>query len=120
MNKIFNTISIYIIGLLIIGVTGTYLSDYLNEVNWFGDVKTGETKCFATGEHSHYNYGSKSFINKDGVCLYVYNSIEQWGARHYWYNFGVVILFVLSLARGLVKTIETVDKYLEIIKNKEP
>ena len=116
MNKIFNIITIYIIGLLIIGITGTYLSDYLNDVNWFGDTVLGGGKCLATGEHTHYyDYGEKLFMKK-GVCLYIKSSSKEWGARHLWYNWGVVILFLLSLSRGVAKVVQAIIEFEKVTK----
>ena len=86
-SKIFNAITLYILAIFSIAIIGTYLSDYLVSINWFGD------------------YVSDTRSGWDG-------SYERWGARHYWYNWGMFLLFVLSIVRAIVG----VD---EILKEKE-
>ena len=39
VNKIFNAITISLLILIGIGILGTYLSDYLVRINWFGDYE---------------------------------------------------------------------------------
>ena len=82
INKVFNTITITLIALIAIGMCGTFLSDYLISINWFGDY-----------EVKHLNYWDSG---KDVV-------IKHWGARHYWYNWGCFSLFITALVRGIVK-----------------
>lgn len=68
LNKIFATITVSILILFSIGVVGTYISEYLSSINWFGDR------------------GS------------------NWGPRHYWYNFLIAALFIVSLVRAITNT----------------
>lgn len=82
INKVFTTITISILVLSLIGIFGTYLSDYLIEINWFGDSKPYKTSC-----------GNR----------------VDWGARHYWYNWGVSLLFITSLARAIAKIVNIID-----------
>ena len=74
-NKIFNAITISIIVLTSIGLFGSYLSEYLIDINWFGD----STKTI------HIIGGSYERV--------------IWGARHYWYNWGFTLLFITSIIR---------------------
>lgn len=82
VNRIFTTISISLIALLAIGFAGTFVSDYLVSVNWFDDYSNMESR-----------YGGRS------------REYFYWGARHYWYNWGVFFLFITSLARCVVKVV---------------
>ena len=76
INKVFNMISLSILLLMCIGIGGTYLSDYLVEINWFGD-------------------GSEVYVNQFG------KETVEWGARHYWYNWGLTFLFVSTVLRAV-------------------
>lgn len=40
INRVYNTITASIIILFSIAIIGTYLSDYLVSINWFGDYET--------------------------------------------------------------------------------
>lgn len=66
VTRIFNSITVSVFGLILLGISGTYLSDYLSSIDWFGDT------------HS------------------------RWGARHYWYNIGTGVLFVITSLRCIV------------------
>lgn len=55
-----------------IGMIGTFLSDYLVDLNWFNDYTEISNKY------------SKPFED------------DIWGARHYWYNITVSVLFVIQ------------------------
>ena len=65
INKAFNSISITIIITFIVAILGTYLSDYLIKINWFGDTyyTNGAVKWGA--RHYWYNItcGSLIFVN---------------------------------------------------------
>lgn len=73
--------------IVVLGMCGTYLSDYLVNVNWFGDS----------------TYTKTDYIGK--VTVHV-----KWGARHYWYNFTVVAMIILSVARAVAKVYLIVEK----------
>ena len=87
-NKIFNIITFNVIILLMIGIASTYLSDYLTSINWFGDYN----------EYKYSLYYEK------------YITYEYWGPRHYWYNWGLFILFILSIIRSIVRINEIYEK----------
>lgn len=76
VNKLFNITTLTILSLVIIGICGTYLSDYLIEINWFGDYTSLDLV-----------YGGEKKLCK------------HWGARHYWYNWGVFLLMTVSVFR---------------------
>ena len=86
INKIFTVITTYILIILALAILGTFLSDYLVNINWFGDY----TELRFKGKE--YEYTSK--------C---------WGARHYSYNWGLFFLFLTTLARCIVSVIYTVE-----------
>ena len=88
INKIFNVIALWIFVSVLIGVSGTFLSDYLVSIDWFGD-------------HSVTRFNS--FYGKEVVDDY-------WGARHYWYNWGVFLLFSVSTIRGIVCVVFIIEK----------
>lgn len=84
INKVFNTITISLVVLIGIGMCGTFLSDYLISINWFGDYSDN-----TRGMDGRFNH---------------------WGARHYWYNWGVFFLFVTALARCIVKVVDILEE----------
>ena len=69
-------LAIWIICIGTVGLFYTYINDYLNSIDFFGDTKT-------------YPYG--------GTYLYT-----EWGARHYWYYWICLCLFLLSVVRMIV------------------
>lgn len=87
INKIINSITIFLIIILILGFSGTFLFDYLKSINWFGD------------HEEQRGYGE-----------YI-RTVTVWGARHYWYNWGLFFLFCLSIARLFFKVVNIVEKY---------
>lgn len=89
-TKVFNLITFYILLIVSMGMLGTYFSEYLTEINWFGDIYTGRV----------YTDGKK---------------VIHWGARHYWYNWGMFFLFVSTFFRAIVSCIN----YYTDLKNKE-
>jgi len=95
ITKVINIAIIYILIILATGVIGTYLSDYLVMVDWFGDAKP---ICRILGDHNHKGRLDFQQINyvRNGICKFDY--IPKWGARHYWYNFGVAILVIASVS----------------------
>ena len=88
INKIFNAITINLLVLTAIGLAGTFLSDYLISINWFGDYK----------EVKNYYGSEKTFIN------------NVWGARHYWYNWGCGLLFLTGFFRCVCNIIKIADE----------
>lgn len=91
-TKLFNLITFYILLIVSMGMLGTYFSEYLSEINWFGDIDTGKI---------YVDSGKKVTI---------------WGARHYWYNWGVGFLFVSTIIRAIVSCI---NYYRRLINESE-
>tara|TARA_B110000008_G_C16752095_1_gene477092 strand:- start:35 stop:343 length:309 start_codon:yes stop_codon:yes gene_type:complete len=89
-TKLFNLITFYIILITLTGMSGTYLSDYLIEINWFGDIDTGKI----------YVESRKRVI--------------IWGPRHYWYNWGSLVLFICTIIRAIVSC----ARYYETLEEK--
>ena len=90
INRIFNVISINILVLFLIGFFGTYFSDLLNEYGLFGDY-CDDNRSAWDGQYCH------------------------WGARHYWYVWGVFFLFVANLVRSVFRVISVIkEEYPEI------
>lgn len=90
-TKVFNLITFYILLITSMGMLGTYFSEYLSEINWFGDIDTDKV---------YVNTGKRVTI---------------WGPRHYWYNWGMLFLFVCTIIRAIVSCIN----YYTDLKNKE-
>ena len=86
INRIFNAISISILALILIGLSGTFLSDYLVSINWFDDFSKIESK-----------YGGKEME-------YFY-----WGTRHYWYNWGLFFLFLTAFGRSVANVVMIIE-----------
>jgi hypothetical protein len=66
LNKIFNIVFVYVVFITLMGIGWSYLTDYLTEINWFGD--SVETRSWSDG--TEYEY-------------------EVYGIRHIWYNTGL-------------------------------
>lgn len=81
--KFINGLSLQVILLCVIGMGGTFFGDYLNSMNWFGD---------------YYVDGWNN------------TKVLKWGARHYWYNWGLATLTILQLVRMLLWSIEYWNK----------
>lgn len=83
--QVYLHIAARIVILMVIGMLLTYVPDYLRP--FFGD-----TLC------------------PDGWC----GGIDvkwDWGARHYWYFWGVVSLFILSLVNFIVSIVNIIKRY---------
>ncbi len=85
-TKLFNLITFYIILITSMGMSVTYFSEYLIEINWFGDIDTGKV---------YVDNGKKVTI---------------WGARHYWYNWGVLFLFIATIFRSIFSCVSYYNK----------
>jgi hypothetical protein len=83
INKVFTTITVSLLILMTIGVLGTYISDHLESIKWFGDSAPYEG-----------NYGTR----------------VDWGARHYWYNWGVALLLIASLGRAAAQVVFIIEE----------
>ena len=88
-NKVFTVIAVHLALLIGIGILGTFLSDFLTEINWFGDVVLTDDKFV------YQAFGGKSQV--------------KWGARHYWYNWGCFLFAVLSVFRCIVTVYNIVE-----------
>ena len=80
--KLYFGIAIRIIILVVIGMIGTYIPDQLR--GFFGDVP-------CTG----------NCVGPDKQWI--------WGARHYWYFWGMFLLFMLSLVSAVIGIFKLVD-----------
>lgn len=70
-------LSLQVILLFIVGMFGTFLSEYLQQIGFFADVYLKEPVFNEFSGSSHW----------------------EWGARHYWYFWMVVVLFILQIIR---------------------
>ena len=93
VNKIFNIITLTIVSIVVTGILGTYLSDYLIGINWFGDYKSLD-KMWGGGKE---------------ICAH-------WGARHYWYNWGIVLLILITVAKSIAK----ISNVIKLIEDERP
>lgn len=80
------TLQILILGL--IGIFGTFLSDYLISINWFGDY------------YEYYEYLEKNVL--------------QYGARRHWYNWIVSIIFFIQVFRIIAWSVKFWEDELKI------
>ena len=85
-TKFFLEISLQILVLTIVGIAGTYLSDHLSSIGFFGDTPSNQ--------------------NAGGIDPY-----NNWGARHYWYFWAVTILCALQVIRIVITVIERYGHY---------
>jgi len=78
LNSVLKGVSRAVLSVLILiafSLFATFLSDYLSSINFFDDYV--ETITYG-GEEISYKF---------------------WGARHYWYFLGCVLMFIFSLVR---------------------
>lgn len=90
-TKVFNLMTFYILLIVSMGMLGTYLSDYLIEINWFGDIDT-----------------NKVYVESG-------KRVPIWGPRHYWYNWGSLVLFICTIIRSIVSCVN----YYTYLENKK-
>lgn len=78
LNSVLKAISRAVLSVLILiafSFFATFLNDYLSSINFFGDYVKSIT------------YGGKDVPYK------------FWGARHYWYFWGCLLMFIFSFVR---------------------
>tara|TARA_R110002074_G_scaffold55696_2_gene137926 strand:- start:15 stop:290 length:276 start_codon:yes stop_codon:yes gene_type:complete len=85
VNKIFNIIFGYIIFAVAMGIGMSYLTEYLVDINWFGDVI--EIRSYS-GEKYEY---------------------VKWGMRHIWYNAGLWLVSFTTFIRVTVIVLNIAD-----------
>ena len=107
INRLFNVMTLYIILLFSISIGGTYLSDYLNDNYWLGDQMCIRTRfnisnIYNNSDVLYHKHGDDKHYKGD---VYI-----TWGARHYWYNYGLFVLWCVSLIRGVVSSIDVYKK----------
>ena len=86
-SKFFTLLALWIVLLFSAAITGTFLHDYLDSFNFFGDYP-----------HTYVDFAN------------VLRTEEKWGTRHFWWGFMCAALFILSVVRICVwgnKFIET-------------
>mgnify|MGYP000986510354 CR=1 FL=1 len=69
-------LSLYVVILCVGGMLCTFLNDAIQASNFFGDVA--------------------GHVERDGINI---DSDHIWGARHYWYFWMCVALFIISVIR---------------------
>jgi hypothetical protein len=93
-TRVFLAIGIRIVILFGIGMAATYIPEQLR--SFFGDTL-----------HVHNDVCKKAY---DGCVNGVFDELWEWGARHYWYYWMMVVLFTLSLANFVLSIINVVRK----------
>ena len=88
-------ISLRVIILFGVAILGTFLSDYLNEIKWFGDY-------FDIIDHSEYMV--------DTYDVPKHEEILRHGSRHVWYNIGFILLFILQSISLIWYVVDSVNK----------
>lgn len=88
-TRLYIYICFRVILMVLLGMLLTYVPDYLRD--FFGDTPR--------------NPGLHPF-DIDSIDLY-----WNWGARHYWYFTGVVILFSLSLIDNCLHVVNKITRY---------
>ena len=74
-------LGLFIVILFSVGMMMTYVNDAIQETGFFGDVKRIKSTPFA-----------EDFIDNE----------YEWGARHYWYFWMCVLLWVLGVVRVVI------------------
>ena len=83
-------IAFRIIVLVLIGMALTYIPEHLR--TFFGDIPS-----------------SKGYISDFNIDTNWY-----WGVRHYWYFWGVVLLFLLTLINFIWSLVNIIDKHYPV------
>lgn len=95
--EVYFAITIRIVILFVVGMLFTFVPDYLRE--FFGDVDcTGKT----------YELFGKTY---QGCRSEFVNDGYDWGARHYWYTFMMLCLFLLSIINVIVAINKILKKH---------
>ena len=89
-NQVFFGIAIRIVILFTIGFLGTFIPEQMRDV--FGDTL---------------------HVCKPDYCNHGFSIDEEydWGARHYWWFWMCILLFILSLVNVVTQSIKLVKKY---------
>ncbi len=90
-TQVYLGIVVRIIILILIGMFSTYLPDNLRD--FFGD-----TPCLPDAEGNTYHCG--------GI-----DTQYLWGSRHYWYFWGMLILFLVSIINMIWSIINLIEKH---------
>ena len=91
-------LSLRVIILFGVAILGTFLSDYLTEIQWFGDTVSVVTNS---------DHIMKMFDEPR------HQEILHYSARHYWYNWGFAVLFLLQLISFIWYTVNKINtRYL--------
>lgn len=80
-------LGLYIVALFSIGIVFTFINDALQNSGFFGDVL-----------FKPYESRWEGWITKCGIMDVKY----EWGARHYWYFWMCILLFILSVIRIII------------------
>ncbi len=102
-HQVYFGITIRIILLFGVAMLATFIPEHLRE--FFADEDCTN--------NVYYMYGKK-FIGCQGAE--VINDGYDWGVRHYWYFWGMLLLFLLSLANVVVSIVNLVNKHYPDIK----
>ena len=83
-------LALWVIGYFGAAMLVTYFSDFLRTSGFFGDVK------LTTPETEYNSFGLDAWYH--------------WGARHYWYYWMCVVLFLLTIVRTIFRSIHYWNK----------
>jgi hypothetical protein len=93
--KIMNVVTVYVVIFFAIGMGFTFVSEYLIQIDWFGD-KICDWKGWGT------NYNNVSFHKHGEFYHYKGDVYLIWGSRHFWYFWALMTLSLVTLIRGVV------------------
>lgn len=94
--KFITLLSCWVVAIFTIAMFLTFFSEYLQSSGFFGD------KPFVP-------YTSEYGFQKTKLGG-VMDNAYYWGARHYWYFWMCVILFILSIVRVVLWSVDYLDK----------
>jgi hypothetical protein len=77
-TKFFMLLSLQVVIMVAVGMVGTFVVEYLTKTNWFGD---------------------RFYLDGKGIGFAGEWTDVVWGARHYWFVWGVFMLFVIQIFR---------------------
>jgi hypothetical protein len=107
-HQVYLGIAARIIALFTIAMLMTYVPDQLR--TFFGDIP-----C-SSRVHEAYDYKAGKYVDVKDCSAddkHIYGN-WYWGARHYWYAWMIVLLFILSIVNVVMSIVNLVRKHYDI------
>jgi len=102
-NKVFYAIVFKIILLFSVGMMSTVASDIIQDTGFFGDtIHVCGDDCFVTWD----GVTKSRCVNRSDP----FDKDYDWGARHYWYFWMCVFLFITALINVIIGIVNVINR----------